>query len=119
MGASGRIFYDNGSPSIELGILTTADQASVTRRPPSSKRDLPSMAEHSPRPAATPRLHHVLIKWTGSKRRQAKQIVAQFPRKIATYYEPFLGSGSVLYELLRTKTSSPLGNKVTVSRRGR
>jgi D12 class N6 adenine-specific DNA methyltransferase len=55
-------------------------------------------------------LHHTLIKWTGSKRRQAKQIVAQFPRKIATYYEPFLGSGSVIYELLGTKTSSPLGN---------
>jgi len=47
-------------------------------------------------------LHHVLIKWTGSKRRQAKQIVAHFPRKIATYYEPFLGGGSVLYELLGT-----------------
>jgi hypothetical protein len=86
-----------GNP-IEPGILKTADQASVTRRPPSSKRELPSMTEDSPRPA--PRLQHVLIKWTGSKRRQAKQIVAQFPRKIATYYEPFLGGGSVLYELL-------------------
>jgi DNA adenine methylase len=47
-------------------------------------------------------LQHVLIKWTGSKRRQASQIVANFPRKIATYYEPFLGGGSVLYELLGT-----------------
>ncbi len=47
-------------------------------------------------------LQHVLIKWTGSKRRLAKQIVAKFPRRIATYYEPFLGGGSVLYELLGT-----------------
>ena len=47
-------------------------------------------------------LQHALIKWTGSKRRQASQIVANFPRKIATYYEPFLGGGSVLYELLGT-----------------
>jgi DNA adenine methylase len=47
-------------------------------------------------------LHHVLIKWTGSKRRQAKQIVAHFPRKIATYFEAFLGGGSILYELLGT-----------------
>ncbi len=47
-------------------------------------------------------LHHVLIKWKGSKRRQAKQIVAHFPPKIATYYEPFVGGGSILYELLGT-----------------
>jgi DNA adenine methylase len=47
-------------------------------------------------------LHNFLIKWTGSKRRQAKQIVVHFPRKIATYYEPFLGGGSILYELLGT-----------------
>jgi DNA adenine methylase len=46
---------------------------------------------------------HVLIKWTGSKRRQAKQIVAKFPRRISTYYEPFLGGGSILYELLGTE----------------
>jgi D12 class N6 adenine-specific DNA methyltransferase len=100
MGALSRIFYEYRSPSIEPGILTNADQASVTRRPPFSKRELRSMAEDSPRPA--PRLNHVLIKWTGSKRRQVKQIVAQFPRTIATYCEPFLGGGSVLYELLGT-----------------
>src|SRR3954464_14005568 len=45
-------------------------------------------------------LQHVLLKWTGSKRRQARRIVEHFPRKIATYYEPFVGGGSVLYELL-------------------
>ena len=73
------------------------------------------MEEDSPRPcspddlgppgtddASSINLKHVLIKWTGSKRRQAKQIVAKFPRQIATYYEPFLGGGSVLYELLGT-----------------
>jgi DNA adenine methylase len=45
-------------------------------------------------------LQHVLIKWTGSKHRQAREIIAQFPRRINTYYEPFVGGGSVLYELL-------------------
>ena len=73
------------------------------------------MDEDSPRPCSPDDLgppgtddttsinfQHILIKWTGSKRRQAKQIVAKFPRKIATYYEPFLGGGSVLYELLGT-----------------
>lgn len=42
----------------------------------------------------------VLVKWTGSKRKQAKEIVSRFPRRIGTYYEPFLGGGSVLYEML-------------------
>ena len=67
-------------------------------------------SRHSPEDPNTQRiddkstnLQHVLIKWTGSKRRQATKIVAHFPRKIATYYEPFLGGGSVLNELLGTE----------------
>jgi site-specific DNA-adenine methylase len=68
------------------------------------------MYEDSPSPdsadeagdASSTNLQHVLIKWTGSKRRLAKQIVAMFPCRISTYYEPFLGGGSVLYELLGT-----------------
>ncbi len=44
--------------------------------------------------------HHVLIKWMGSKRKQADEIIAQFPRQIDTYYEPFIGSGAMLYRLL-------------------
>lgn len=44
--------------------------------------------------------HHVLIKWTGSKRTQADEILARFPREIETFYEPFVGSGAVLYRLL-------------------
>ncbi len=49
---------------------------------------------------ARPRRDRNLVKWTGSKRRQAPKIVALFPKQIDTYYEPFLGGGSVLYELL-------------------
>ncbi len=44
-----------------------------------------------------------IIKWTGSKRSQAKNIISYFPNKIETYYEPFLGGGSVLLELLESK----------------
>ena len=43
-----------------------------------------------------------LIKWTGSKRKQAEEIVQCFPLSIATYYEPFVGGGSVLYCLLES-----------------
>jgi len=39
-----------------------------------------------------------VIKWSGSKRLQAKEILAVVPEYV-TYYEPFLGGGSVLYEV--------------------
>jgi DNA adenine methylase len=45
-------------------------------------------------------VNHVLIKWIGSKRKQADKILARFPRQIETYYEPFVGSGAVLFRLL-------------------
>jgi len=41
-----------------------------------------------------------LIKWTGTKRRQAAAIIARFPAEIASYHEPFLGGASVLGRLL-------------------
>lgn len=37
-----------------------------------------------------------LLKWIGSKRRLATQIVALFPQDMQTYWEPFLGGGAVL-----------------------
>ena len=40
-----------------------------------------------------------VIKWSGSKRSQAKIIKSLFPCDYETYYEPFVGGGSVLYEL--------------------
>ncbi len=42
-----------------------------------------------------------IIKWTGSKKSQASYIVEMFPYNIKTYYEPFVGSGSVLIKLLQ------------------
>jgi len=37
-----------------------------------------------------------IIKWSGSKRSQAKAIASYLPNNFNTYYEPFLGSGAVL-----------------------
>lgn len=47
-------------------------------------------------------MYDPIVKWSGSKRSQAEEIVARMPRVIATYYEPFCGGCSVLYRLLNT-----------------
>lgn len=41
-----------------------------------------------------------LLKWIGNKQRFASTIVANMPAAFNNYYEPFLGSGAVLAELL-------------------
>ena len=57
-----------------------------------------------------------IIKWSGSKRAQAPQILDNFPKEIDTYYEPFLGSGAVLFELLsRIKSGEIKCNKIIVN----
>ena len=40
-----------------------------------------------------------VIKWSGSKRSQAEIIKSYFPCTFDTYYEPFLGGGSILYTI--------------------
>lgn len=44
-----------------------------------------------------------VIKWSGSKRSQAEKITDMFPDRIETYYEPFIGGGSVFGLLLERK----------------
>lgn len=53
----------------------------------------------------SPKTTPSFIKWTGSKRPIAKQIVSHFSSEIDTYYEPFIGGGSVFFELLRSDKS--------------
>lgn len=48
------------------------------------------------------KLFQPVIKWSGSKRSQARDIVANFPKHIDIYYEPFCGGASVLRALLET-----------------
>lgn len=41
-----------------------------------------------------------LLKWIGNKRKFAELIVSYMPEQFNNYYEPFLGSGAVMAELL-------------------
>jgi DNA adenine methylase len=51
------------------------------------------------------------LRWAGSKRLLLKHLVKRVPRKYGTYYEPFVGSGS-LYLFLRPK-KAVLNDKAT------
>ena len=41
-----------------------------------------------------------LLKWIGNKQRFSETIVSYMPQEFNNYYEPFLGSGSIMAELL-------------------
>lgn len=43
-----------------------------------------------------------VIKWSGSKRALSEQILKYFPKEINTYYEPFCGGCSMLFQLLHS-----------------
>jgi len=43
-----------------------------------------------------------LLKWSGSKESQAKEIIKYIPNDIKNYYEPFVGGGSIFLNLLET-----------------
>lgn len=58
-----------------------------------------------------------LLKWIGNKQRFAETIVSYMPNQFNDYYEPFLGSGSVMAQLLHNsdKTEIPKFNHAYVS----
>lgn len=45
-----------------------------------------------------------VIKWSGSKRTQADKIKSFFPAYFGTYFEPFIGGGSILYAISPEKS---------------
>ena len=46
-----------------------------------------------------------LLKWIGNKQRFAETIISYMPDHFNNYYEPFLGSGAVMAELLSADSS--------------
>lgn len=44
------------------------------------------------------------MKWSGSKDSQSIEIIKSIPRDLETYYEPFVGGGSIFLKLLETLT---------------
>lgn len=64
---------------------------------PSPQQLLPFAGAHSRE--AVP-FRRQLLKWIGNKQRFAHEIVARFPARFGTYFEPFLGSGAVLGTLV-------------------
>lgn len=53
-----------------------------------------------------------LLKWIGNKQRFAETIISYMPKQFNNYYEPFLGSGAVMAQLLyqNSKTETPSFN---------
>ena len=48
-----------------------------------------------------------LLKWIGNKQRFAETIISYMPDSFNNYYEPFLGSGAVMAELLYADEAMP------------
>ena len=51
-----------------------------------------------------------LLKWLGGKTQIIDKIISKFPKKINNYYEPFIGGGSILINLLQQKDIIIKGN---------
>ena len=51
-----------------------------------------------------------LLKWIGNKQRFAETIISYMPEQFNNYYEPFLGSGAVMAQLLyqSSTTNTPI-----------
>ena len=58
-----------------------------------------------------------IVKWSGGKKDELKNILPHIPQDFDTYLEPFIGGGSVFFELLKryNSTKKKTGNNYVVS----
>lgn len=42
------------------------------------------------------------VRWSGGKRKQSEEIIKSMPNKVSTVFIPFLGGGSVMYQLVNS-----------------
>lgn len=42
------------------------------------------------------------IRWSGAKRKQSEEIINEMPRQMKTFWIPFLGGGSVMFQLINS-----------------
>lgn len=42
------------------------------------------------------------IRWSGGKRKQSEEIISKMPTKMGTFFIPFLGGGSVMFQLINS-----------------
>ncbi len=62
------------------------------------------MAQDSGRQAPTTGPAQPFIKWAGGKQRLLAQFQPYFPERFERYFEPFVGSGAVFFDLWNTRT---------------
>lgn len=48
------------------------------------------------------------VRWAGGKKYMTHEIISMFPRRMNSYYEPFVGGGSVLFALLAHKQAGTI-----------
>ena len=51
-----------------------------------------------------------VLKWVGGKRQLLPEINKRIPKGFKTYYEPFLGGGAVLFDILSKKLKMTIWN---------
>jgi len=54
-----------------------------------------------------------ILKWAGGKRQLLPVLRTYYPRDLSAYYEPFLGSGAVFFDLLAGATRTPIWSAAT------